>query len=237
MRVAIVSANFGGYDEPRPQTDQWVDDDVEIDWWYATDRTSVPGPWRRYPARPASGEDPRLYAKQFKCVPWASLSGYERYVWLDANMEVVSPTFITEALAACAPGPVAAWAHPRRDCVYDEVEASLVEAPAKYGRYADALRAQAVDYLAEGYPAHAGLYACGTVVWDGESTRAYALGLDWLAEIHRTTIQDQVSFPVVARRLGIVPATFPVPQLERPRGRRSHYGNRWVAIHPHLRED
>jgi hypothetical protein len=87
-------------------------------------------------------------------------------------------------------------------------------------------------YREEGHPAHDGLWACGVLVWACDG-RSRALGDAWWAECLRWGYQDQLSFPVVCRRLGYRPATFPVPLIERT-DRRGGLANRWLRINPHL---
>lgn len=262
--VAIVTASLGGHDVPHPQVAQ----DVDVDWYFLSDdldRDEVLEPWIPIPVPPAGPLDPRLAAKPYRMIPWHTLDALEvgpsdklgdRYrwiIWQDAAMEVTSPHFASEvtAAAACVGAPLMAWRHPRRDCVYDEATWSLIEAPEKYAPIADELEAQCIAYKAEGYPEHHGLYATGTLVWnmragggEGAPYHAHVLGAEWLAEVERTTIQDQVSLPVVAWRLGMEVATFPEDQIvgsfyERDRDGTRQRGlyNRWMKIHPHTRVD
>lgn len=249
--VAVVTACFGGYDEPRLQEKQEGYEDA--DWYYFTDEQAAdPGPPWLLLRSDGIANDPRLAAKRFKLTPWEILQltekDYRWIVWIDANMEVTSPHFLNEALAgaACTDSPVEAWAHPRRYSAAAEVEASLTEAPTKYGAMADELRAQGAAYVEDGFPDNLGLWACGTLVWNMEHRLTRAFGRMWLAQCERWTIQDQVSFPFVAWKLGVTPGTFAVPQIE-PRG----YGrgalsqpapvpyleNKWLRIWPHNRDD
>ena len=50
-------------------------------------------------------------------------------------------------------------------------------------------------------------------------------------------IQDQISFPVVCRRLGINPGTFPFSQIQRTETGSEGWVlvNNWLSIWPHLR--
>lgn len=226
VTVAVVSACYGAYDQPRAQCEQ----DIAVDWIYVSDAPPpAPEPWETWFI--PSDEPPCLAAKRAKCEPW-SLLDYEHIIWLDANSEVTNPAFAREALA-CLNDGVAVFAHPRRDCIYDEADASL-GAEGQGGKYADEpIREQVAHYRAEGHPAHAALYACGTVVWDATDDRARALGAAWIAECEQWSIQDQLSLPVVARRLGVRPGVFRFPQIERRWRGPGYLGNRWLQIHPH----
>lgn len=236
--LAVVSACFGGYDAPRGAVPQSVD----ADWWYASEEPGeLPGPWQGIAAVRQDGISPRLQAKAWKLRPWEPLElhggPYDVVVWLDANMEVTNPNFLAMCLELVRTGAeLSTWRHPQRDCIYEEASASLRLRPEAYGSLP--IREQAEHYRSEGYPEHAGLYACGTLVWRASNPAARALGHAWLYECERWTIQDQLSLPVVCRRLGITPATIPGRQVEGKR--RNQEGpwlqNSWLRIHPHLQQ-
>jgi hypothetical protein len=223
--VAIVTACAGGYDVPRAQAEQ----DIDVDWfWFGDgDGPEPPAPWRFELAD--EYDSPNLTAKSVKCRPPVD---QDHVIWVDANMQITSPSFAREALAARQDG-VAAWRHPRRDCIYDEAEAS-VGAESQGGKYdGQPIAEQVAHYRAEGHPEHGGLWACGTIAYDFTRTCAVIFGEQWFAECQKWSVQDQLSFPVVASRMGINPGVFPVPQIE------SRWpgwlANRWLRIHPHGR--
>lgn len=233
MSTVIYTANIGGRDFPHSQVPQ----DIDVDWRYFTDDPDieVEAPWRvRCDVR--SELHPNLRAKWWKTHPFFA---YEYAIWIDASMQITSPSFAREAISALNGAPIATWQHPRRSSIYAEAEASL-GAESQGGRYAALpLREQVAAYRAEGYPDDLGLFACGTIVW---TWQARAMGEDWWRECVKWGYQDQLSFPVCCWRAGIQPATFPVPQIERrrpqqgQRGRAVPYlGNRWLRIWPHTK--
>lgn len=229
-RVLIYTANIGGHDYAWPAAEQ----DTRASWLYVTDRPSlvVPAPWERSLVRQQAGH-PNMRAKRFRTHPPFDLGEYDYCVWIDASMQVTSPSFVREAIAACGDAPVALWKHPRRSCIYDEVTASL-DGEGQGGRYRNVpLLDQAAAYQAEGYPAGNGLYATGTIVWRN-CDEARALGAAWYEECQRWGYQDQVSFPVVAWRLGIIPAVFPHTQTRRFSRRLRRFDNAWMFIHEHV---
>jgi hypothetical protein len=225
-RVAIVSANYGAYDHIWPQVEQ----DVEVDWFMFTDdRKAKPvEPWKLI-YEPAKGLHPNMAAKQFKCSPPVP----HRFVlWMDASMEVIVPTFVRLAFRALHDG-LATYEHPRRMCIYDEVEASL-GCEDQNGRYAHLpMREQAAHYRANGHPALWGLYGCGTIAWDRGDERIVRFGDAWLHECAAWGYQDQISFPVLCRRFGIKPGVFPIRQQQSAIRRQGKLGNLWQIIHEH----
>lgn len=224
-RAVVVTASYAGVDAalhaPVPQ-------DMPVDWICFTDQHDLkaPTPWRVIHA-PVGNVDPRRAVKGHKATPNVDCPDV---VWIDASMEITSRSFVRDALAARHDG-VAVFTHPRRDCIYQEAEASL-GAEAQGGKYADQpLLDQVAAYRAEGHPEHGGLFACGVVAWDLSDPQAADLGRAWLAECERWSWQDQLSFPVACRRLGVEPGVFPIRQIER--NVRGCLVNRWLRIHPH----
>lgn len=219
-RPTILTACIGGYDQLRPQRAQ----DIDVDWVCVTDdNREVPAPWRVERVFP-TGPCDRMEAKRYKLQPFG-----QHVIWIDSNMEITSRSFAREALATRLNG-LAVWRHPQRDCIYEEAEASLRLLPEKYSD--QPLVAQVQTYRAEGHPEHGGLYACGTLAWDWGNPNAEAIGRAWMEECRRWSYQDQLSLPVVLRRLGLKPGTFRPGQIER-RGS-GWIGNRWLRIYPHL---
>lgn len=245
--VLIYTANFGGYDTVRDQVAQ----DIDVDWLCITEPGTVehplplvPPPWQHVTCTPKH-DHPNLAAKVYKAQPpW--MGDWKVAIWIDANMEITEPSFARQAISYLHDG-VALWQHPRRDCVYDEADASLGD-EGQDGRYELLpIREQMAAYRAEGFPAHHGLYATGTTVWTPAASAT--LGAAWLAECERWGFQDQLSMPVVAWRLGVEPGVFGIHQVERRHSQRTSkraraagrggpywLGNRWLRIWPHARE-
>lgn len=225
-RAVVVTASYGGVDAVlrAPATQ-----DIRVEWLCFTDNPNLhaPAPWRIVHA-PAEHDHPCLAAKVHKITPRVDCTDI---VWIDASMEITSRSFVRSALAARHDG-IAAFRHPRRDDIYLEAEASL-GAEGQDGKYADQpLLDQVAAYRAEGHPEHGGLYACGVVAWDLADPKAAELGKAWLAENVRWSFQDQLSLPVVARRLGVNVGVFPVRQIERS-DRRGFLANKWLRIWSH----
>jgi hypothetical protein len=204
-RVAIYTALFGGYDALPAAMPQ----DIGVDWICFTDDPGLRADGWHMEVAPARYDHPRMSAKWFKARPDAALPQHRRTIWIDANMQVDARAFAREALAFATDG-LAVFRHPQRGCVYREAKASARTAPTKYAD--QPLMAQVASYRAEGYPVRNGLYALGTIVRDRDMASVRELGQVWLAECERWSYQDQLSFPVVAWRLGITPSVFPYHQ-------------------------
>lgn len=227
--TVIVTAVYGQSDDLHPQVEQ----DINVEWLAFTDDPDlvVPAPWTVI-LTPATRDHPRMAAKVHKMTPD---TGHADTIWIDGSMQITSRTFARESLRMRRQG-IAVWRHPRRDCVYAEVDACLGD-EAQGGKYRpEQLEAQIAAYRAEGHPERFGLYACGTIAWDLSDPAAVALGAAWLAECDRWSSQDQLSLPVVCRRAGVTPGIFPVRQIERS-SRRGWLENRWLRIYLHKNQN
>ena len=220
--TTVYTAVFGGHDNLVAPEAQYVD----ADWICVTDDPTLipPAPWRAVlltPDHPAMAyPHPRMRTVWAKCLPW-QFTDDDTTVWIDASHQVTSPDFLGEAIAA-APSGFATYAHPDRDCIYDEAEASHRLQPAKY--HGLPLVAQVEHYRTLGHPEHWGLYAVGTIVRDCTSELVRTLGVLWLAECERWTYQTQLSLPHVCRQLDFAPDTFDHHQRRSP----------WLRIGQHL---
>lgn len=237
MSVLVYTANIGGRDAIHGQALQTV----QADWLYITSDPDevAPEPWVTMHEPRCEDIHPNMQAKWWRTHPpfdgLGMLPGapYDYCIWIDAGMQVTSHSFIKHATETCPEDGIAAWRHPRRDCIYDEVDASL-GAESQGGRYDHLpLREQAAAYRAEGFPEHRGLYATGTLVWTPASAKL--IGHEWYEECVEWGYQDQVSFPVVCWRHGLEVATFPVQQTSgRFNARMGWWGNQWMRLHNHV---
>lgn len=218
MGVAVITAVLGEYDTLRPPAPQSA---PVAEWLCVTDDPGLAcPPWHTLVVDPR-GLAPRLAAKRPKFRP-DLYTRCDTSIWIDACQEIVSPTFVEEALACLDASGWALHAHPDRDDIVDEAHASLT-----LPKYAGVpLVAQAEHYTAQGHPRHSGLWA-GTVIARRHRPATAALGEAWWQETLRWTIQDQLSLPVLLRRFGITPRVFPHRLWDCP----------WYVRHEHLAPD
>ena len=213
MRICVYTAVYGGYDNLK----RWPQQTVDVDLICFTDeaRSDSNNGWRIVRASPAG--HPRMRAKYFKILShrvfpngrlaWrynrvqALLRGRTRYdvlIWVDGSVQVRSHRFVEEFVGQIGPSGWAMFRHPDRDCIYDELGASL-----PMEKYRDQpLDRQVVSYRAEGYPAHCGLMACGLIARHARDHRHRRINNAWWQENRRWSYQDQLSLPVVLWRMG-----------------------------------
>ena len=200
MRLAAVCAIYGGYDLI-PPVPEGVDDAVLV--------TDVPvrSGWRNV-VEPSDAH-PRLAAKRPRCRP-DLYTDCEASLWIDGSIHVLDDRFVRLVREKLVEHEIVLWEHPEdRDCFLQEAIHCQ-----DWPKYRDGpLVAQAEHYLGQGMPEHFGLWATGSIA-RLHTDRMRALGDDWLAEMERWSIQDQVSLPYLFWREGIVPGTFGIDQLE-----------------------
>lgn len=196
MKVALITAIYDGYDTLKPLVPQ----DVDVETICVTDDPNLRSEQWAIVCEPRPGVHPNLAAKRPKMLPWAYTDA-EIIIWVDASIMVTSPG-LARAMGDYL--PLGQFAHPDRDCIYDEVAHSI-----PMPKYAGLpLRAQAEFYRAARHPDRWGLWATGLIArWRTPEIEAF--GAAWLAECERWGFQDQVSEPPMLRAHGLAPVTIP----------------------------
>ena len=197
MKVAVVSAVFGRYDEP-----VFVEQTAPCQHVLVTDGEGlVPAGWDVQVVNPGKLQ-PRLAAKFPKCAPWRFVDA-DIYVWLDGS--ILPEPNLVEAITDCLlDQDVAFYSHPHRTTITSEAQASkdLNKYPGAF------VREQAQSYVDAGHPDDWGLWAAGIFVLRN-TLQVRQMGERWLAEICKWTVQDQLSLPVALRQAGLWPTPLP----------------------------
>ncbi len=178
--LCVYTAEFGGYDTLSPV--QFPD----VPHYCFTDNVSNKQGlgWELIECKERF-LDPRRDARMYKALSHIFLKK-EITIWQDANMILlVHPNEVTEYLGI---NYVATFAHPDRDCIYQEAEAIIELAKAD----SESVNAQVAHYRNYGHPPHGGLYATGLLVRTKES--AATCNEQWWAQICAFTARDQLSF-------------------------------------------
>ena len=191
MKVAVVSAVFGGYDEP-----VWVQQTVDCHYVMVTDCiVNVPRQFEHVRVDRGS-VDPRLVGKFPKCCPW-EFADADVFVWLDGSI-MPDAGLVERMIDDLGDGDVAFHLHPDRVSIVSEARAS-VRLPKYEGHD---VMGQARAYVDAGHPDDWGLWAATLFVFR-DSVRVRQFGQLWLDEVNRWTVQDQLPLPVVFRRCGL----------------------------------
>lgn len=197
MKVAVVSAIFGNYDEP-----VFVEQSIPCEYVLVTDgKGSLHAGWD-YQVVDIGALNPRLAGKFPKCRPW-EYADADVFVWMDGSI-LPDPGLVEWLIGQLGDGDVGFFRHHDRSSIRSEAQFSSMLR--KYPEH-DVL-AQVDSYVDCGFPDGWGLWSAGLYVWrNGPVVRQ--MGQMWLDEICRWSVQDQLSLPVVLHRCGVRPVDLP----------------------------
>jgi len=199
--VIVYTAIFGGYDNLLDP----MEDYEGVDFVCFTDDPNMKSDiWDVRVYQPRYG-DPRHDAKVFKILPHQFFPNHDCSLWIDGCYRLVrNPSDLLKFFGSHS---MACMEHPQRDCIYDELRASLLIGWAGVGD----ISRQVERYKQEGYPKNNGLAYGGFLLRRHNDAVVSAVMDDWWHEICTESRRDQISFPYVARKhgfgWGIIPGT------------------------------
>lgn len=186
MRVAVISCNLGGFDEPVAHVPQ---EGVAVTYHAFTDAT--------FPPRPRA-MSPRLQSKIPKMFGWDLVPGFDAYLWLDASLQLSQADAVAWFLAQMGETSIAVFRHPHRETIQEEAD-FLRHKLALGSRYIKA-RYEGEDLdgqmRAIGDYASLPLFASGAFVYRPAFAVKAALQ-EWWVGTSRFHIIDQLMFPFV----------------------------------------
>jgi hypothetical protein len=159
-----------------------------------------------------SFDNARKTARWHKLHPEDLFLEAEVSLWVDASIIMkVSPQEYWERFG----GELAVLPSPYRDCLYDEAETC------KFYKMDDlnVIDAQVDKYRGEGMPEHFGMIGTGFMFRE-HTLLMEAFNKAWWREIDTHSIRDQISFPYVAWKLGVVWKVIPLESVIIMRHRR-----------------
>lgn len=191
-KVAIYSVNFGGYDEHQLTH---VKQTYPCDFFFYTyDK------WKLLPDGKCDYDKSKIYRMHPEKIP--DLEPYDIAIYIDGNVQIMDKNFVMNLFKNkdLFEYDLIMTEHPTRNCVYDEITASIVIPKYKSTN----LAAYAQEYKAQGYPKHNGLYWCGFIIHimkNANKPKLVEFKSEWWKEMNRYApkgyCQDQVAFPVV----------------------------------------
>lgn len=109
MKVAVITANLGSFEQPVKHPPQ----SVACDFFHFTDENFLP----RFNSMP-----PRLQARIVKMFGWQLVSGYDYYIWVDSSCTLSGPDSVKLFLEQCQDVDVVAFKHPNRASIQEEAD-------------------------------------------------------------------------------------------------------------------
>lgn len=194
MKVVVYTAICGNYDLLQPP----LISNPNVDYLCFTDQEQlhIPDPWEKVPLPDRKDVPPRLKARTVKLLPHLFLEDkYDFSIWIDGNTKLITDP---EKLCDDIPGTadIAMFEHPRRNCVYEEIEAC--RAQRKDTR--SALHAVEKMLREEGFPEQHGLWASYMVIRRNASGwELWSFCELWMGYLLRWTIRDQIALPLALR--------------------------------------
>lgn len=198
--IAIITANYGGYDTLKAALPQ---QDMDVDWVVVTDMPilAVNRGWRAvYRAAPEGVSNFRA-AKHPKLFPWMYTDA-PMSIWIDGSVIVSSPNFARDVAKILETSDLAQFDHPEV-CIYCEAMTSLKLL--KYKNEFQLIKDQCKFYRQKGHPDNWGLWAT-TVIARKHTPLMRSLSYQWDTQILRWSSQDQISQPYILRNLDLKPA-------------------------------
>jgi hypothetical protein len=179
MKIAVCTANFGGFDTVKQIPKQ----DIEFDRYYWDHTNSI---------YPMDGFNNRLKGKFYKALTHKVIPNYDVYIWLDGNVQVKSPSMIRTMAEGCK--DILIQPHPFRKSITEEVKfiASEIEKGNKYlkSRYNPKSLFENLRYIDKDIKK---LYACG--IFARRNTGRINTAFDsWWHEICLFANFDQIEF-------------------------------------------
>jgi len=188
MKIALLTANLGGFDKTTPHVKQ----NIEYDFFRFTDEN--------FPPRHCS-MTPRLQARIPKMFGWEMKPDYDIYVWLDSSCILALPDSLEWLIKQLGDSDILVFKHPNRNSIQEEadyIQKRLdMKCPYIIPRYENelieeqlAVIKQDKDYKDEN------LYASTCVVYKNNE-KVQNMMKDWFLHTTRYHSVDQLSFPFV----------------------------------------
>jgi O-antigen biosynthesis protein len=191
-RVVVFTAIAGGYDKLAPPAVRPPNCDFVV---FSDQPMEIEG-WQVQPFNYLNRDSTRT-ARFVKTHPHVYFPEYDYAIWIDANIGILGD--IREFIAPLTADNafIGIFEHPLRDCIYAEARECI-----KRRKDEESIITRHVDrYRSENFPEHAGLWETNVVVVRPNHPGCVALMSAWWSEIESGSRRDQLSLPVVARRM------------------------------------
>lgn len=222
MTTLLISALYGGYDNlkhPPPQ-------EGDVRCILVTDNPALESDVWEFVYWPKPHMIGLLAAKAPKMLPMLYAES-EASVWVDASVQVCSPTFAIEAASYARDG-FATWPHPWNTSLDAEALESLTQS-----RYqGQMLPEQVRRFYAEGMPTDVSVRHTAVVARAHNNTTLTA-GYLWDRE-YEWSLADQIGFVYAIWRSGAPMYELPMDQAFLQGFRTPDRPDRWLSHHGHL---
>ena len=193
MKIAIITANIGGFDHPVTHLPQ----SVPYDYHLFTDKN--------FPLR-SKAMTPRLQAKIPKCFGWQVAPGYDYYLWIDACFTLTHHDALKYFLDNCQDYDVVALRHPKRPNIREEyryVRRGMHQSSFLSAKYENELLEEQWQAISSDRSYKDDTLLSGGVFMYRNTPQVQAALKEWWYHISRYEIMDQLAFPYVLKKAGL----------------------------------
>lgn len=213
MNVICYTADVGGYDDEWPPVDQ-----------------SVPVVWRRCTGGHPGWCDGRLAGRWYKTHPHCLFRDADVTIWVDACLEIVSPSFAADVVDQLGDGDYAVIGHPDRSNIDDEVEAADTLTKYRGNRHAEMVATCDDEFGRPDQPVVAMTMLARRNTGTAKAVDRFVWTNTAAWSTPTAVALDQLILPYALHLFGVRPV------LLQPPGGGSLWDNDWFVRHPHRRE-
>lgn len=201
MKIAVISANSGGFDNGTKHVPQ----SLPYDYFMFNDENFPP----RF-----NSMTPRLQAKIPKCFGWQMAPGYDYYLWIDGNLALTSRDSLKYFYDNCQNYDVVALQHPRRNTV--KWEARYLQRGLKLGsrymvgRYTNEWVDEQMTEINADKDFVDDILVNGGVFMYRNTPEVQQMLKEWWYHISRYLIMDQCSWAYVLKKSGLRVNALPI---------------------------
>lgn len=193
-KIAIITANLGGFDEAAEHEPQ----SVPYDYFLFTDENFPP----RF-----NSMTPRLQSRIPKCFGWQMVPGYDYYLYIDANLALKHRDSLKFFLDNCQDHDIVALKHQRRPNIRQEtryIRKGLREGSSYLvGRYANELLAEQYAVIENDKDYVDDTLLLGGVFMYRNTPEVQKALKEWWYHITRYHVIDQLAFPYILKKAGL----------------------------------
>lgn len=198
-KIVVYTAIFGDRDKLKEPPKF-----AGVDYICFTDNKSLTSKIWKIVHNTGHDKNPAMSAKIYKILPHRFFQNYEYSLWVDGtHIPVVDIRYLIYKFLAKK--DIAMFAHHKRKCIYDEMEACIRGNKDKI----HIVERQREKYKKEGYPTKNGLAVCTVILRRHNAPNVQKTMEDWWDEINSYSIRDQLSFNYVAYRNNLDYAVIP----------------------------
>lgn len=192
MKIALISANCGGWDDEK----RWVDQVIPDGWELSIHRLND----KNWPMRQRA-MTPKMQSTIPKFFGWQMFPGMDAYIWVDASRTIIRQDFVTWMIGQLGEADMALFLHPQRNTIESEVNYIKhyvsIKSPYLYSRYSEEWIDEQLSVLKSDPLFEDKVLYASTVLAYRPVETVQAATIEWWHHFTRYHIMDQLALPYV----------------------------------------